>query len=47
MIRSDPKTAQAPTAILIAPLLPAFLPTKGMEGMSQVWTGYEEGMEEV
>ncbi len=43
MIRLYPKTAQAPTAISIAPLFPAFLPTQGMEGMSR----YGRGMERV
>jgi hypothetical protein len=43
MIRVYPKTAQAPTAISIAPLLPAFPQTEGMEGMSR----YERGMERV
>jgi hypothetical protein len=46
MIRLYPKTAQAPTAIStvtsIAPLLPAFLPAEGMEGMSRYGTGMKK-----
>jgi len=42
MIRFHPKTAQAPTVISIALLLPAFLPAEDIEGMSQVWRGMDE-----